>query len=58
VSKATSKTEQNNSVIGNLTGVNRYDTTISDGKDSVTRTGNTPQESQERASDSWAKKGK
>jgi hypothetical protein len=51
--KSTTKTETN--VVERIFGWDHKETTISDGKDSVTRAGRTAEEAEERASESWEK---
>jgi hypothetical protein len=48
-----STTKQSNEFLDNLFGIEHYETTISDGKDSVSAKGLTPEKSQEKASDKW-----
>ena len=51
--KTTSTTEEDSNFVERLTGSHHYETTISDGNESVTGLGRTSEESQGRASEKW-----
>ena len=53
---ATSRTEKDTNFGDRLVGSHHYVTRISEGSDEVEARGSTPEESQQRASDKWAKK--
>jgi hypothetical protein len=53
MAKPTSVTKTDTNVVERVIGDKHYKTTVSDGKDSVTREGRTAEEAERRASETW-----